>query len=210
MLPDEQQSATLIVSLAGGNERALEELVRLWEPCLLSFAYRYVQNEAESRDLVQETFVRLYKNAASYKPGRSPAGWLFTIAANLCRNHQRWRRRHPAVSLEESPESGFAARTLVCSKPTPELMAEKQERVGAVREAIASLPHDLKTALLLFEYENLGYREIAAAVGCSEKGVEARLSRARALLRKRLSGWLEDGKAPGALPGGIAPGFHRA
>lgn len=190
MLPEQNQCAELMQALAEGDDRALRELVRIWEPGLLSFTYRYVQNEADARDLVQETFVRLYRNAASYRPQRSFAAWIFTIAANLCRNSQRWHRRHPNVSIEEAEDN--IGPTLACGRPSPDDAAEQTERVRAVRAAIAELPHELRTVLLLYEYEDFGYREIAEALGCSEKGVEFRLSRARVILREKLTRWLES------------------
>jgi RNA polymerase sigma-70 factor (ECF subfamily) len=74
---------------------------------------------------------------------------------------------------------------------SPDLSAQQSERIDALKATMAELPHELRTALLLYEYENLTYREIATIVGCSEKGVESRLVRARTLLRKKLSRLLE-------------------
>jgi RNA polymerase sigma-70 factor (ECF subfamily) len=72
---------------------------------------------------------------------------------------------------------------------TPADSAERHDLASAVREHIQKLPHDLKTVLLLFEYQDQGYEEIAASLGCSSKAVETRLYRARQLLRDSLSRW---------------------
>jgi RNA polymerase sigma-70 factor (ECF subfamily) len=191
MRPHDDTSAEYMHALVAGRQAALNELMTLWEAPLLRFVYRYVQNEAVARDLVQETFVRVYLHRERFRPGTSFSTWAFTIAANLCRNHRRWQGRHPTVSLDEpvstDNESSTRQNQLVSPGRSPDYSAQHAERVDALKAAIAELPHDLRTALLLYEYEELSYREIAEIVGCSEKGVESRLVRARVKLRKMLS-----------------------
>jgi RNA polymerase sigma-70 factor, ECF subfamily len=192
MRPDDDASAGLMRALAAGQQRALNELMALWEAPLLRFIFRYVQCEAEARDLVQETFVRVYLNRERFRPDSSFSTWAFTIAANLCRNQRRWHGRHPTVSLDEAvPGETTRYDQLVCPGSSPDRSAQQSERVAALRAAIAGLPHDLRTTLLLYEYERLSYREIAMIVGCSDKGVESRLARARLRLKKILSAHLE-------------------
>jgi len=195
MRPNDDTSAEQMRALVDGRQTALNDLIALWEGPLLRFAYRYVQNEAEARDLVQETFVRVYLHRERFRPGTSFSTWAFTIAANLCRNHRRWRGRHPTVSLDEPADSENETtrqEQLVSSGRSPDYSAQQSERVAALKVAIAELPHELRTTLILFEYEELTYREIAAIVGCSEKGVESRLLRARTKLRKQLSALLSS------------------
>jgi len=191
MRPHDDTSAEHMRALVAGRQAALNELMTLWEAPLLRFTYRYVQNEAVARDLVQETFVRVYLHRERFRPGTSFSTWAFTIAANLCRNHRRWQGRHPTVSLDEPVSTDNEALSrqdqLVCPTRSPDGNAQHTERVDALKAAIVELPHDLRTALLLYEYEELTYREIAEVVGCSEKGVESRLVRARMKLRKALS-----------------------
>ena len=192
MRPNDDTSAGLMRALVAGQQSALNELMTLWEAPLLRFIFRYVQCEAEARDLVQETFVRVYLNRERFRPDSSFSTWAFTIAANLCRNQRRWQGRHPTVSLDETvPGETTRYDQLACPRSSPDNSAQQSERVGALRVAIASLPHDLRTTLLLYEYEELSYREIAVIVGCSDKGVESRLTRARLRLRKMLSTHLE-------------------
>lgn len=195
MRPHDDTSAEFMQALVAGRQTALNELMTLWEAPLLRFIFRYVQNEAVARDLVQETFVRVYLHRERFRPGTSFSTWAFTIAANLCRNHRRWQGRHPTVSLDEPASTDSEAPAtrqeyLVSPARTPDHSAQHAEHVDALKAAIAELPHELRTALLLYEYEELSYREIAEVVGCSEKGVESRLVRARVKLRKMLSPYL--------------------
>ena len=181
------QSEAWMQALIAGDNAALEPLITLWQQPVLRFVFRYVQNEAEARDIVQETFVRLYVKRGSFRADMQLSSWILTIAANLCRNRMRWRARHRWENIEA--ESAF----LTCARPAPDRAAEQTEEVLAVRAALAGLPHDLKLPLLLHEYEHLSYAEIAPVAGCSVKGVEARLARARARLRAALAPFLADG-----------------
>ena len=191
MRPNDDRSAELMRALVAGRQVALNELMSLWEGPLLRFVFRYVQCEAEARDLVQETFVRVYLNRERFRPDSSFSTWAFTIAANLCRNQRRWHGRHPTVSLDEPVcDATTGHDKLVCPRSGPDHAAVQSERIEALKAAIAGLAHDVRTTLLLYEYEGLSYREIATVVGCSEKGVESRLARARVRLREKLRPFL--------------------
>lgn len=195
----DRRSGELMTRLNGGDDDALASLIALWQQPVLRFVFRYVQSEAEARDVVQETFVRVHANRGAFRSGATFSSWVFTIAANLCRNHLRWRTRHPSESLDADPaEIGSGAERQPCPRAAPDRAAVESERVRAVREAIAALPHDLKVTLLLHEYEELSCAEIAPVVGCSVKGVEARLARARQRLRAMLAGYLGDGASGAA------------
>ena len=180
-----------MLRLKGGEDLALNELMGRWQNPLVSFILRYTGNEQDALDLAQETFIRVFEHRASYEPRSKFSTWLFTIATNLCRNQARWRERHPTVTLHSSgadDDSGIED-TTPAPGDTPADSAERHDLASAVREHIQRLPHDLKTTVLLFEYQDLGYEEIAAALGCTPKAVETRLYRARQLLRESLSRW---------------------
>lgn len=195
MRPNDEQSAALMCRLTDGDDAALNELIVLWQRPLLQFIYRYVQNHAEAGDLLQETFVRVYQSRSRFRQGSTFSTWAFTIAANLCRNRRRWHFRHPTESLDE-PGRGLAAPLgeLACPRKGPDGAAVQSERVEALKQALTTLSHDLRTTLLLYEYEGLSYREIGSVVGCSEKGVESRLSRARLRLRQMLAMHVEPSR----------------
>jgi RNA polymerase sigma-70 factor (ECF subfamily) len=180
-------------ALQEGEAAALNRLITRWQRPLYSFAYRYCQNQADAEDLVAQTFVRLYQQRLRLRANTTLSAWLFTTLTNLCHNHHRWKRRHPTVPLgggasqaremlaDDFPTSEFAA-----EQPTPAGMLEQDEVLAAVRRAIDRLPHDLKVTLLLHHYDRLSYREIGEITGCSERGVETRLYRARHQLRGML------------------------
>ncbi len=187
----------LMLDLQNGNDGALSELIQRWQAPLQSFIYRYVLNHADAADLTQEAFVKVYQNRRRYLPKAKFSTWLFAIATNLCRNRVRWRRRHPSVPLESPREEG--GEPVVReewledqSAVHPAAAAGEVDAADAVKEAINALPHDLKTAILLFQFEDLSYQEIADVLGCSPKAVETRLYRARAQLKKKLSWLLRD------------------
>lgn len=181
-------------ALQQGQDAALNQLIARWQRPLFAFAWRYLQNSVDAHDLVAETFVRLYQQRARLRPDTKVSAWLFTTLSNLCHNHCRWRRRHPSVSLDsplhdmETP----AHEAVPSEAPLPNVALELDETFAAVRAAVDRLPHDLKTTILLHHFERLSYREIGAITGCSERGVETRLYRARLRLRKELAGFLHE------------------
>jgi RNA polymerase sigma-70 factor (ECF subfamily) len=153
-----------------------------WKGRLVAYLFRFTGNEAVALDLAEETFVQVYQTCTKFDSKKTFSAWLFGIAANLARNHLRWRRRHPAHPVEEADR--------VASGPDPSQSAQSKERQHAVRAAIDSLPAELREALIFSEYEGFSHAEIASIAGCSAKAIERRLSKARELLRQELSGYL--------------------
>lgn len=179
----------LMARLQGGEDLALNELMARWERPLTGYLLRQVGNETAALDLAEETFVRVYEHRHCYEGRAKFCTWLFSIATNLSRNHHRWRARHPNVSIE-TPLTADGNTPLGDVLParcgTPSDLASSHDTTRLVREAIAQLPEEQRTALLLFEYQDLGHAEIAEVLGCSAKAVETRLYRARQTLRERL------------------------
>jgi RNA polymerase sigma-70 factor (ECF subfamily) len=184
---DRSSDATRLQALREGDAAVFDELVAHWQRPLFAFAWRYVHHHADAEDLVIEAFVRLHEQRRRLRPDTNLSAWLFTTLANLCHNHHRWRRRHPEHSFEAAEDAPAAPGLALASPaPLPSAALEGDETDRAVRAAINHLPHDQKTVVLLHHFEHLGYREIAAIVGCSERGVETRLYRARQRLRDAL------------------------
>lgn len=180
-------------ALQRGEDSALNRVIERWERRLFAFAWRYVRNSTDAQDLVADVFVRFYQQRHRLAEDTKVAAWLFTALANLCRNHHRWRSRHPAYSLTGTAEPGNGAVSyeIAADAPLPIQALEHKERLAALGAAIDRLPPDLKLTLLLHHYERLSYREIAAITGCSEAGIDTRLYRARAKLRAALRPLLE-------------------
>ena len=182
-----------LLALQQGEAAALNRLIERWQRPLHSFAYRYCQNQADADDLVAQTFVKLYQQRERLRADTRLSAWLFTTLTNLCHNHHRWKRRHPTISLvarsmtsaDEAPRGPFQE-DLPSDQPAPDRTLEQDETLAAVRAAIGRLPHDLKATLLLHHFDHLSYREIGEITGCSERGVETRLYRARQRLRELL------------------------
>ena len=196
MNPD--PDAELMVRLLAGDDAALNQLIDRWQKPLASFILRYVGNEADSIELAQETFVRLYHNRSRFNFKSKFSTWLFTIAANLARNHVRWNKAHPTVPLQNANGVEDACDDVcIPIEQSPAALVERAEISELVRVAIQTLPHDLKTVILLYEYEDFSYDIIAGILGCSPKAVETRLYRARKLLRKKLDSiYLTDKEHP--------------
>lgn len=178
------------------EDGALNRLIARWERPLFAYAWRYVQNAADAHELVAELFVRFYRQRLRLRPDTNVSAWLFTTLTNLCHNQHRWRRRHPTVSLDQPAGDEAAGREpaamLASAALMPDAALDRDEALAALAAALEQLPHDLKTAVLLHHYEQLSYREIGAITGCSERGVETRLYRARQQLRQRLAAQLHE------------------
>ncbi len=175
----------LMRRLAGGEDLALNELMDRWRERVAAFLLRMVGDHATATDLTQETFVRLYSGRHRYQPVAAFSTYLFHIAANLARSQLRWRKRHPAVPLED--EEGNPVHEPEDRGMPPDEAAVLREKTAALSRAIAALPPDLREALLLFTVEEMSQAEVAQTLGCSAKAVESRVYRARQALRERLA-----------------------
>ena len=178
--------------LIAGHDTALNNLMERHATPVFHFLCRMVGNEDDANDLAQETFARVFRAKNSFRTNEKFSTWLYTIAANLARNHFRWRARHPNISLET--EIGEAEQTLggtlPANDPAPSEQALATERAKAVRIAVGKLPEDLREAIVLCEWEERSVAEAAAILETTPKAVESRLYRARQILRERLKQWL--------------------
>lgn len=186
-----EQDASDMARLNTGHDAALNAIMDRHGERLFHYLLRQLGNETDAADLAQETFTRVYLHRARFQPAHKFSTWLYSIATNLVRDRFRWRQRHPQVSLDAQDEETSAIKdALPDGAVPPGEQMDSNERAVAVRKAIQSLPEDLRTPLVLSEYEGLHHAQIAAVLNCSAKAVESRLYRARAYLRKRLESFL--------------------
>jgi RNA polymerase sigma-70 factor (ECF subfamily) len=172
----------LMRSTAEGDEGAFRLLVERWEQPIFRFLDRMLASREEAEDACQETFLRVYQQAKRYRPEGQFRSWLFRIAGNLARSKLRrdrvlrWVHLEPGLHDRPDPRAG------------PDRALEREENRRAVREALAKLPARQREAVLLQRYEEMSYREIAAAMDVSVPAVESLLQRATVSLRRTLAG----------------------
>jgi RNA polymerase sigma-70 factor (ECF subfamily) len=163
--------------MANQADEAFEAALAQYRRPVLNFVYRLLGHAEEAEDVAQEVFVRAYQHWGEYDPRRKLSTWLFALARHAAIDRLRYRERHPTEPLDpvvESPTRGPAAEAQA---------REVGERIAA---AVASLPEEQRTAIVLAEYHGLSHAEIAEVMGGSEKSVESRLCRARQALREQL------------------------
>lgn len=185
MTASKDDDITLMQRLANGEDLTLNELMSRWRERVAAFLLRMVGDHATAMDLAQETFVRLYTSRRSYQPTAAFSTYLFHIAANLARSHARWKGRHPTVPLQD--EQGDMVHEPLDPALPPDEAASLRDKTALVKKAIASLPVDLREALLLFTVEDMSHAEVATALGCSAKAVEVRIYRARQALKEMMA-----------------------
>jgi RNA polymerase sigma-70 factor, ECF subfamily len=161
---------------------------------LYSYALVLTRNRAEAEDLVQETYVRAIKAWGTLRTGSNMKGWLFTILRNIWFNQLRKVRNGPQM-IEIEVSDGVSNSIAVPSKNSHDLYVSKVE-TEQVRAAIQELPTQFREIILLREYEELSYQEIAGILDCPVGTVMSRLGRARAKLRTLLSATFERSESP--------------
>jgi RNA polymerase sigma-70 factor (ECF subfamily) len=155
--------------------------------------YRLVGDEEEAADLTQDTFVNAWRARGSFRGDSSEYTWLYRIAVNLTRNRlgQLRRRRRSGEAGGGDPEP-IIAETPTEEEDPPDARVEYNELGEVVAAAVLKLRPDYREVVILREYEQLSYEEIASVLGCSVQAVKSRLFRARGVLRKRLGPYLEQ------------------
>jgi len=189
--------AALMLRVKQGDTAAFTELVEKYKQPIMNLAYRTVRDMTEAEDLAQTVFVQVYKSASRYKSTAKFSTWLFTIARNLCLNEIRRRSRHPAESLDAThPDQDDQPLQQYEDKKTfspPESLLQR-ELTQQIDEALADLPENQRSAILLCRQEDLSYEDIAEALGCSVSATKSLIHRGRETLKERLKAYLRTGE----------------
>jgi RNA polymerase sigma-70 factor (ECF subfamily) len=188
--------AALMLRVKEGDTAAFALLVDKYKQPVMNLAFRTLRDEAEAEDLAQTVFLQVFKSARRYQTTAKFSTWLFTIARNLCFNEIRRRSRHPAESLdathpehEDQPLHQFEDRR-TSAPPETLLHSELEQKIS---EALASLPENQRTAILLCRQEELSYEDIAEVLGCSLSATKSLIHRGRETLKQRLKPYLRTG-----------------
>jgi RNA polymerase sigma-70 factor, ECF subfamily len=186
---DDAEDTSDMHALRDGDDLALNRIMGRHRDKIFHYLIRLLQDQEEALDLAQETFVRVYLNRERFNPKNRFSSWMYAIATNLARDRMRWLARHRNVSLEAPMASTEATLADRLKEPRldPNESLERDEQVNQVKQALAEIPEELRTPLVLVEYEDMSQAQIAAVLNCTPKAVENRLYRARKLLREKLS-----------------------
>jgi len=175
---------TLLLRTAQGDRETFRLLIRRHQGMVTRFACRLLNGDrSAAEDIGQEAFLRLFRAAKRYTARGEMCAFLLTTTRNLCRDHLR--RQRPT-------EEWDAALDYADPSPTGEHAVLSRERSEIVRKAIAALPEEQQTILILSHYEGLSYTEIATIVGCPPGTVASRKHYALAALRRSLHPYVEE------------------
>ena len=172
----------LVAAFLAGEKRAFTELVERYHGRLVNFVYRTTGDRERSEDLVQETFIRVYRHLHRFDQSKKFSTWVYTIASNLAKNELRNRSRNPLVLFQTIRKSWEADhRPLEWEDNTyrPDDLFRKRHLRHLVESAVSELPEHHRTVFVLREMEGKTYEEIAEITGCNLGTVKSRLNRAR-------------------------------
>ncbi|MDH3223853.1 MAG: sigma-70 family RNA polymerase sigma factor [Gemmatimonadota bacterium] len=172
----------IVQEFLNGEERAFAEVVRRYDKRLLNFVYRTVGDRERAEDLVQETFVRVYRHLHRFDQSKKFSTWIYTIAGNLAKNELRNRSRNPLVlfqTIVKNWDSDFRPLEWEDARTKPDDLYRKRFIRQKVEEAVAELPEHHRTVFVLRELQGKSYEEIAEITGCNLGTVKSRLNRAR-------------------------------
>jgi RNA polymerase sigma-70 factor (ECF subfamily) len=175
----------LVARSMGGDLDSFNQLVLRWERPIYALAYRVIGREEDARDVCQETFLRAFRALGGFKGQAKFSSWLYRITLNLCRDWIRRERRQPLAQTPEGVDLVELAGEAEDTESVEELVARK-EIGAAVSKAMALLPEEQRTAIVLKEYHGLTFQEIADMLGCPLSTVKTRLYQGLTVLRRQL------------------------
>ncbi len=184
----------LLVKLAKQSDMlAFEELVARHRDKIYARAFSMMRNEDEALDLSQEAWVKGWQRLVQFQGDSSFATWMTRIVINLCLDQLRKNKRHRAESIEVlNEESGGVERQMPVVEVNPTEGLERAELRKRIDQALGQLSHEHRTVLILHEFEDLEYKEIAKRMSCSMGTVMSRLFYARRKMAGLLAGYKRD------------------
>jgi RNA polymerase sigma-70 factor (ECF subfamily) len=174
---------TLIQRCLKGDQRAWEQIVRLYWRKVFNIAYKFVGKHDEAEDLTQDVFLKIFKSLDTFDRRANFQTWLISVSRNLCIDHYRSVRKE-----RETIDRGVDANELAPASvdPGPIAALEQRDRVVLLRVALAELPETLRTAVLMRDIQEMSYQEIADKLRLPEGTVKSRINRGRTELARHV------------------------
>ena len=193
----------LTEALRAGSERAYEELLARFQQPVYTLALRLLANPAEACDVVQEVFLKVFRNIETFRGQSSLKTWIYRITVNEAHNARRWffRHRRREVELDVDPqEARNWKETIPDHSRSPFDEACDHEQAGMIEAALARINPVFREAVVLRDIADLSYEEVADVLGLSLGTVKSRILRGREALREELAGNLQNRRALRLVP----------
>src|SRR4051794_32286608 len=183
----------MVEQALSGDPEAFGEIVRRWERRIFALAYGMLGREEDARDATQETFMSAFRNLRGFRGEAKVSSWLHRIAVNQCITRQRRAKVRGETALEDETEADGASYSAPAHE-SPARAAESRERKEIVQRAVNALPADLRQVIVMKEFEELTFQEIAEALDLPLSTVKSRLYTALRQLQMRLQTVAYEGR----------------
>ena len=190
-----REDEALVEALRSGVDQAYETLIERYQQPVYNLVYRLLDDPSETSDVVQEVFLKIFRNIGSFRGNSSLKTWVYRIAYNEAWNHRRWFTRHKRqeIGLERGADEGALSFCDVLPDPGRSAfqIVSDHETHALIEDALEDLNPAFRAAVVLRDIEDLSYEEIAEVLGVSLGTVKSRILRGREALRKGLSSRLK-------------------
>ena len=177
----------LVERVQKGDNGAFDLLVLKYQHKIVNLIMRYVRDPELALDIAQEAFIKAYRALPRFRGDSAFYTWMYRIAVNTAKNYLAAQRRRPMdVELDLQDPEQYDLHAKLKETDTPEGVALSNELKETVERAIAALPEDLRTAIILRELEGMSYEEIAQTMECPVGTVRSRIFRARDAIGKKV------------------------
>lgn len=188
----DKSDRNLVRRAKAGETGAFDALVEKYQHRILKLAGRYVSDRTARQDVVQEAFIKAWRNIKTFRGDSQFYTWLFRITVNTAMNYLAAARRRPEHTLPPGDEEDPSMDDMQADLDTPEGEVEAEEVSAIVNEVISELSEDLRVAITLRELEGMSYEQIAYIMKCPIGTVRSRIFRAREAIDERLRPILDD------------------
>ncbi len=183
----------LVVRVQQGDNKAFDLLVLKYQLRLSKLVSRFLRNQSDVPDVVQESFIKAYRALPNFRGESAFYTWLYRIAINTAKNHLvSQSRKNPANSIDVQDAEDYGASEWLKEYATPEREALASELEATIKQAMGDLPSDLREAITLREIEGLSYEDIAEVMDCPIGTVRSRIFRAREAIDSKLAPILDE------------------
>jgi RNA polymerase sigma-70 factor (ECF subfamily) len=186
-MSNQSSDKKLVKRVQRGDKGAFDLLVLKYQHKIVNLVMRYVRDPELALDITQEAFIKAYRALPRFRGDSAFYTWMYRIAVNTAKNHLAAQRRRPMnVELDFQDPDQYDLHAQLKETDTPEAISLSNELKETVENAIAALPEDLRTAIILRELEGMSYEEIAQTMECPVGTVRSRIFRARDAISKKI------------------------